>query len=84
MQANAVAEKSLEGHWNSFSIFSVFRALVILISGCVAATLNHQTVVRITRFLQSRYLKTPVRANHVIIQNDEKRITRFAHSAEGS
>ena len=41
------------GPWNSFSIFSVFRALVILDSGCVAASEDHQTIVRITGFLQS-------------------------------
>ena len=68
------------GPWNSFSIFSVFRALVILDSGFVEAIFFHQTMVRITRFFQSRYLKKHVRANHVTIQNNKKRITRFAHS----
>ena len=69
------------GPWNSFSIFSAFRALVILDSGYLAASEDHQTIARITRFAQSRYSTSAVRANHVIIKNIVKRITRFAHSA---
>ena len=69
------------GPWNSFSIFSAFRALVILDSGYLAASEDHQTIARISRFAQSRYSTSAVRANHVIIKNNVKRITRFAHSA---
>jgi hypothetical protein len=60
---------------------SAFRALVILDSGGVAASEDHQTIARISRFVQSRYSTSAVRANHVIIKNIVTRITRFAHSA---
>ena len=61
-------QRNAEGSWHSCSIFPAFRALVILVSEGVDAISIHQTIVRITRFFQSRYLKIGVCANHVIIK----------------